>query len=510
MTVAAARTLARRLVERFGGEVATPWADVHRVFPAPSDLAQVAIERIAELGIIRSRAGAIQALAAQWDELRSPACAGRIARGAGRAPALAARHRPVDGALHRDARARLARCLPARRHRRAQGDAPALRHRHGTCRRSPRRSVASVARLRPPSSLEFTWESRHDLRHNFDPATLHGPAPHRLAARHAAARAQRDRPRRRLVRAAEAPPGRDRRARARRRSAARCGGASARRLLRRRIGRLRRRARPPGNAVPACRLGRAAAHRTGRDVQLRRHRAPARRSFGEPRRRRRGRQQSGLDHRPVPPRRRQHRLAHRLCRRPGAQDLAPAHRSRARGTRRVAAHASWSSIETARHRRAGRARGLVGRLVPVHAGRRAGVRADRPRLPARRGRRAVARAAAWRARRACGAAPTLADDRRRRPDQLGVAVPLLRLRRADDQRRPLGDLQLGDAALRRDRRLALARRPDDAAARARAWRSALPASSGSAGTRPTSARAGPPGRSPHVCWRRCRTACRRA
>jgi AraC family transcriptional regulator, regulatory protein of adaptative response / DNA-3-methyladenine glycosylase II len=69
VTVAAARTLARRLVERFGGEVATPWADIHRVFPAPSDLAQVAIERVAELGIIRSRAGAIQALAAQWDGL---------------------------------------------------------------------------------------------------------------------------------------------------------------------------------------------------------------------------------------------------------------------------------------------------------------------------------------------------------------------------------------------------------------------------------------------------------
>ena len=63
------RTLARRLVERFGGAVATPWPDVDRVFPAPGDLAHVAIERIAELGIIRSRAGAIQALAARWDEL---------------------------------------------------------------------------------------------------------------------------------------------------------------------------------------------------------------------------------------------------------------------------------------------------------------------------------------------------------------------------------------------------------------------------------------------------------
>ena len=69
VTVAAARTLARRLVERFGGDIATPWADVDRSFPGPDNLATVPIERIAELGIIRSRAGAIQALATQWSSL---------------------------------------------------------------------------------------------------------------------------------------------------------------------------------------------------------------------------------------------------------------------------------------------------------------------------------------------------------------------------------------------------------------------------------------------------------
>jgi len=69
VTVAAARTLARRLVERFGADIATPWRDVVRTFPGPADLASVPFERIAELGIIRSRAGAIQALAAQWDSL---------------------------------------------------------------------------------------------------------------------------------------------------------------------------------------------------------------------------------------------------------------------------------------------------------------------------------------------------------------------------------------------------------------------------------------------------------
>jgi AraC family transcriptional regulator of adaptative response / DNA-3-methyladenine glycosylase II len=69
VTVAAARTLAGRVVERFGSAVATPWPDVSRAFASPEALASVPIERIAELGIIRSRAGAIQALAREWPAL---------------------------------------------------------------------------------------------------------------------------------------------------------------------------------------------------------------------------------------------------------------------------------------------------------------------------------------------------------------------------------------------------------------------------------------------------------
>ena len=69
VTVAAARTLARRLVERFGAPLVTPWAEVDRAFPGPADLAAAPVERIAELGIIRNRAGAIQALASHWDAL---------------------------------------------------------------------------------------------------------------------------------------------------------------------------------------------------------------------------------------------------------------------------------------------------------------------------------------------------------------------------------------------------------------------------------------------------------
>ena len=71
VTVAAARTLARRLVERFGHPIETPWDGVDRVFPAPETLAAAALERIAELGIIRSRAGAIVALAQAWPALAS-------------------------------------------------------------------------------------------------------------------------------------------------------------------------------------------------------------------------------------------------------------------------------------------------------------------------------------------------------------------------------------------------------------------------------------------------------
>ena len=76
VTVAGARTLARRLVERFGADLATPWPDITRAFPAPGTLAFEKIEHIAELGIIRSRAGAIQALAAHWGELSELLVAG--------------------------------------------------------------------------------------------------------------------------------------------------------------------------------------------------------------------------------------------------------------------------------------------------------------------------------------------------------------------------------------------------------------------------------------------------
>lgn len=69
VTVAAARTIARRFADRFGAPIATPWPEITQVFPSPEVIAAAPIEHIAELGIIRTRAGAIQALARAWPEV---------------------------------------------------------------------------------------------------------------------------------------------------------------------------------------------------------------------------------------------------------------------------------------------------------------------------------------------------------------------------------------------------------------------------------------------------------
>ncbi|KNZ31670.1 MAG: hypothetical protein AD742_17030 [Methylibium sp. NZG] len=71
VTVAAARTLARRVVERFGTPIETPWPDISCAFPAPALLAATPVEQVAELGIIRTRANAIVALAQAWPTLGS-------------------------------------------------------------------------------------------------------------------------------------------------------------------------------------------------------------------------------------------------------------------------------------------------------------------------------------------------------------------------------------------------------------------------------------------------------
>lgn len=72
VTVAAARTLASRFVERFGEPLpeGQATATVHRLFPSPARIAVVAVNEIAELGIIRRRAEALIALARAWPSSR--------------------------------------------------------------------------------------------------------------------------------------------------------------------------------------------------------------------------------------------------------------------------------------------------------------------------------------------------------------------------------------------------------------------------------------------------------
>ncbi|MDP2369923.1 DNA-3-methyladenine glycosylase 2 family protein [Rhodoferax sp.] len=63
ITVAAARTLAARLVQRFGEPVVTPWPGLDRLFPTPQSLAHASADELGQLGIVRQRQAAIVALA---------------------------------------------------------------------------------------------------------------------------------------------------------------------------------------------------------------------------------------------------------------------------------------------------------------------------------------------------------------------------------------------------------------------------------------------------------------
>ena len=67
ITVAAARTLGQRLVERFGEPIATPWPEITRLFPTPAVLAQAPGDALGQLGIVRQRQAAILALAQAVD-----------------------------------------------------------------------------------------------------------------------------------------------------------------------------------------------------------------------------------------------------------------------------------------------------------------------------------------------------------------------------------------------------------------------------------------------------------
>jgi len=63
ITVAAARTLAARLVQRFGEPIETPIAGLNRLFPSAAALAAASGDALGQLGIVRQRQAAIQAIA---------------------------------------------------------------------------------------------------------------------------------------------------------------------------------------------------------------------------------------------------------------------------------------------------------------------------------------------------------------------------------------------------------------------------------------------------------------
>lgn len=63
VTVAAGRTLAARLVQRYGEPVTTPWPGLDRLFPTPAALAHASADDLGQLGIVRQRQSAIVALA---------------------------------------------------------------------------------------------------------------------------------------------------------------------------------------------------------------------------------------------------------------------------------------------------------------------------------------------------------------------------------------------------------------------------------------------------------------
>ncbi len=63
VTVKAARTLAGRLVERYGAPIDTPYPGLQRLFPEAATLAAADPAALGALGIVRQRVGAIQALA---------------------------------------------------------------------------------------------------------------------------------------------------------------------------------------------------------------------------------------------------------------------------------------------------------------------------------------------------------------------------------------------------------------------------------------------------------------
>ncbi len=70
ITVAAARTLAQRMVDQFGETIETPWPQLTRLFPAPAVLAAASGDALGRLGIVKQRQAAIVGIARAVAEKR--------------------------------------------------------------------------------------------------------------------------------------------------------------------------------------------------------------------------------------------------------------------------------------------------------------------------------------------------------------------------------------------------------------------------------------------------------
>ena len=70
ITVAAARTLAQRLVDRLGEPIETPYPELTRLFPPAAVLAQAGGDALGQLGIVKQRQAAIVAIARAVAEKR--------------------------------------------------------------------------------------------------------------------------------------------------------------------------------------------------------------------------------------------------------------------------------------------------------------------------------------------------------------------------------------------------------------------------------------------------------
>jgi len=70
ITVAAARTLAQRMVDKLGEPMETPWPGLTRLFPSAAVLAQASGDTLGQLGIVRQRQAAIVGIAKAVAEKR--------------------------------------------------------------------------------------------------------------------------------------------------------------------------------------------------------------------------------------------------------------------------------------------------------------------------------------------------------------------------------------------------------------------------------------------------------